>query len=133
MQFMVASLVPVATSVMRKRLALVWLILGFGIAISSVIDLGESHWRISWLLVGVAGTVLAWTCSAVLILGHGRWSLAGIVIATLFVLYCAYLFTISPPDAIGWYSILGSAVILLGVATVGTLMWSKAKSEEAAA
>lgn len=69
----------------------------------------------------------------ILILGHGRWSLAGIVIATLFVLYCAYLFTISPPDAIGWYSILGSAVILLGVATVGTLMWSKAKSEEAAA
>lgn len=116
---------------MRKLFALAWLALGIGVAISSVIDLGESHWRISWLAVDVVGTLLAWTCSAILFFGHGGRNVAGVVIATLFVLYCVYLFILSPPDSVNGYSLLGSAVILLGIATIAILARRKAKSEGA--
>jgi len=116
---------------MRKLFALAWLALGIGIAISSVIDLGESHWRISWLAVGAIGTLLAWTCSVILFFGHRGRSIAGVAIAALFVFYFVYLFIISPPDRVNGYSLLGSAVILLGIATIGTLARRKAKSGEA--
>ncbi len=50
----------------------------------------------------------------------------------MFVLYCVYLFIISPPEGINVYSLLGSAVILLGVATIVTLTRAAMKSSEAA-
>ena len=72
---------------MRKLFALAWLALGVGIAVSSVTDLGESYWRISWLAIGTVATLLAWGCSAILFFGRGGKSVTGVTIAALFILY----------------------------------------------
>jgi len=113
---------------MRKLFALAWLTLGIGVAISGVNDLGASHWRPGWLVVTVIATLLAWTCSAILFFGGSR-SIAGVAIALLFVLYCAYLFIISSPHSVSAYSLLGGGVNLLGIATIGTLTRTTAKSK----
>lgn len=114
---------------MRRLYALAWLALGIGVAISTVADLGESYWRISWLAVDAVGTLLAWSCSAILFFGQGGRSIAGILIATSFILYCIYLFIISPPDGLNGYSLLGAATILLGIATIATLARTKAMTQ----
>lgn len=104
---------------MRKMLAIAWLALGIGIAISGVIDTGEPHWRISWLAIDAVGALMACLCSLILYYDRGRK--IGMAIATAFVLYCVYLFLLSFPPPLNKYSILCGVVTLLGITTLGPL------------
>lgn len=68
-------------SPVRKVLAVLWLALGIGIAIASVVDIAEPYWRPSWFAVGAVAAVLACICSLILFKGGGK--LLGIAIAAI--------------------------------------------------
>ena len=58
---------------------------------NSITDLTQPHWRLSWLIVGAGGSLMAILCAATLYFdGAGR--AAGIATSAALILYCAYLF-----------------------------------------
>lgn len=117
---------------MYKALSFAWLALGIGIAVTSFMDIGDAHWRISWLALGVVAAVMAWACSLILYFDRAG-KIAGIVIAAVFILYCVYLFLLSVPVPLNLYSFLGGAVIVLGLSTIVALARRKGSSSGQAA
>lgn len=97
MQLMLAPIAATASGKpMQKILSIVWLALGVGIVVNSITDMTEPHWQLNWLVLGGTASVMAFLCCAILYFnGPGR--VVAMAIATVFILYCVYLFVLSVP------------------------------------
>jgi hypothetical protein len=112
---------------LRRVVALAWILVAIAIAVSSALETGGEFWRPSWLIVGIVGVCAAAACSASLYSQGRNLRVLGSVSASAFVLYYAYLFSISPPDEINVYFLSGFGLIALSLVTIGAVFFGRGR------
>lgn len=106
----------------RTILSISWLALAVIVLASSVSDMSLRSWQPTWLVIGIAATLLAVASATFLFFQTRQLRVVAMAGAAGFLLYWSYLFLISPPDAMNRYLLSGLVVMVLSIATIALIV-----------
>lgn len=114
----------------RTLLSAAWLGLPAHISVSGVLDISLDSWQLTWLAVSLGASLLAVANALFLFFQMNPLRGVATIGSVVFLLYWLYLFVVAPPTEVNQYSLMGTGVILLAVATIGVVMSGGRRTSE---